>query len=119
MNEAHGLRKDATRQLLVMLERLPAHVMFVFTATLDGLDALFDDHIDAHPLLSRCIRVALTNQGLAQAFARRARETADREGLNGKPEAAYRRLVQRGHNNMRATLPEIESGAMLEEGEGP
>ncbi len=114
VNEAHGLRKDAIRQLLVMLERLPAHVVFVFTTTLDGLDSLFDDNIDAHPLLSRCVRIALTNQGLAQAFARRAREIADIEGLNGKPEAAYLRLVQRCKNNMRAVLQEIESGDMLD-----
>ncbi len=113
VNEAHGLRKDAIRQLLVMLERLPDHVVFVFTTTLDGLDSLFDDQIDAHPLLSRCVRVALTNQGLAPAFAKRAREIADAEGLNGKPESVYVRLVQRCRNNMRAVLQEIESGEMM------
>ncbi len=113
-NEGHGLRKDAIRQLLVLLERLPAHVVFVFTTTLDGLESLFDDNIDAHPLLSRCVRIALTNQGLAPAFAKRAREIADAEGMNGKPESAYLRLVQRCKNNLRAILQEIESGVMLD-----
>ncbi len=115
VNEAHGLRRDAIRQLLVMLERLPAHVLFLFTTTLDGLETLFEGQIDAHPLLSRCVRVALTNQGLAPAFARRAREIADREGLNGKPESAYLRLIQRSKNNLRTALGEIEAGEMLDD----
>src|SRR5262245_22059602 len=33
VNEAHGLRKDAIRQLLVLLERLPGHAAFIFTTT--------------------------------------------------------------------------------------
>ena len=35
-NEAHGLRRDTIRQLLVLLERLPAHVTVIFTTTKDG-----------------------------------------------------------------------------------
>ena len=54
VNEAHGLRKDTIRQLLVLLERLPRHVVVIFTTTNDGQESLFDDHEDAHPLLSRC-----------------------------------------------------------------
>ncbi len=50
VNEAHGLRQDTIRQLLVLLERLPDHVLIVFTTTKDGQDSLFDDHEDAHPL---------------------------------------------------------------------
>src|SRR5690606_30764101 len=57
INEAHGCRKDAVRQLLVLLERLPAHVAVIFTTTNDGQDSLFEDIEDAHPLLSRCIRL--------------------------------------------------------------
>ncbi len=34
--------------------------------------------------------------------------------MNGKPESAYLRLVQRCKNNMRAILQEIESGEMLD-----
>jgi len=86
----------------------------IFTTTRDGEDALFEDHIDAHPLLSRCVQIPLTNQGLAGAFAERARQVADAEGLNGKPLAAYKRLVQRCRNNMRAVLQAVESGEIVE-----
>jgi hypothetical protein len=34
INEAHGLRKDVIRQLLVTLERIPPHVVWVFTSFL-------------------------------------------------------------------------------------
>jgi len=86
----------------------------IFTTTRDGEDALFEDHIDAHPLLSRCVEIALTNQGLAKAFADRARQIAHADGLDGKPDSAYLRLVQRCHNNMRAVLQAVESGEMLD-----
>jgi DNA polymerase III gamma/tau subunit len=114
INEAHGLRRAVVRQLLGILERLPEHCVVIFTTTRDGQDALFEDHIDAHPLLSRCVQIPLTNQGLAQAFAKRARQIADAEGVNGKPESVYLRLVQRCRNNMREVLQAVESGEMLE-----
>ena len=114
VNEAHGLRRALVRQLLGILERLPEHCVVIFTTTRDGEQSLFDDHIDAHPLLSRCVVLPLTNQGLAPAFVKRAREIAEAEGLNGKPGSAYVRLVQRCRNNMRAVLQAIESGETLE-----
>ena len=43
VNESHGLRRDTIRQLLVLLERLPDHVLWLFTTTRDGQDSLFDD----------------------------------------------------------------------------
>ena len=49
INEAHGLRKDTIRQLLVTLERIPTHVCWLFTTTNAGQEALFDG-IDAGPL---------------------------------------------------------------------
>lgn len=112
INEAHGLRAPIIRQLLGVLERLPEHTAIVFTTTRDGQDSLFDDEPDAHPLLSRCIELALTTQGLAKPFAARAREIAQAEGLDGQPEAAYVKLCQRHHNNMRAVLQSVEAGEM-------
>ena len=83
INEAHGLSKAAIRQLLVTLERIPSHVVWCFTTTVDGQESLFDDQIDAHPLLSRCVELPLSRRGLAEAFAERARTIAQTEGLDG------------------------------------
>ncbi|MFA7279135.1 MAG: AAA family ATPase [Sterolibacterium sp.] len=115
VNEAHGLRKDAIRQLLVILERLPQHVAFIFTTTNDGQDGLFEDNEDAGPLLSRCVRLELSRRELAKPFAERAREIAIAEGLDGKPIERYLKLVQEHRNNFRAVLQAIDSGVMMEE----
>ncbi|MCD6405922.1 MAG: AAA family ATPase, partial [Planctomycetes bacterium] len=113
VNEAHGLSKAAIRQFLVLLERLPSHVAFIFTTTRQGQESLFDDNEDAGPLLSRCAKLELARRNLADIFAERVREIAQREALDGKPAKAYVELVRRCRNNMREMLQEVEAGAML------
>jgi replication-associated recombination protein RarA len=114
VNEAHGLSKAVVRQLLVFLERLPGHVAIVFTTTNDGQEALFEGNEDAHPLTSRCLPVPLARRDLAKAFATRAQQIAQAEGLDGgKTPAQWLRLVQDKKNNLRAVLQAIDAGEML------
>ena len=113
INEAHGLSRPAVRQLLVLLERLPSHVVMIFTTTNEGQLTFFEDKQDAGPLLSRCLRLDLARRDLSKAFAQRAYEIANKEGLNGRPIEQYVRLCKDNRNNMRAIIQAIESGAML------
>lgn len=115
VNEAHGLKKPVIRQLLVVLERLPAHVVVIFTTTKDGAQSLFEDYDDASPLLSRCFDVPMTSKGLADVFAARALEIARAENMDGRPLQAYKRLAMDCRNNFRLMLSQIEAGCMLSE----
>lgn len=117
VNEAHGLRADQVRRLLTLIEPeggLPSFVVIIFTTTKAGEAKLFDDLDDAGPLLSRCCRIALEERGLNQAFAERAKQIAESEGLDGKPLAKYLQLVNEHRGNFRAVLNDIEAGAMLD-----
>jgi replication-associated recombination protein RarA len=116
VNEAHGLRAPVIRRLLVILESLPAWVTVIFTTTADGQESLFEDQIDAHPLLSRCLLLTLTSRDLAKPFAKLAKEIAQREGLDGQPIERYIKLVNEHRGNLRAVLQAIEAGAMQSTG---
>ena len=114
VNEAHGLSCTSVRRLLGILERIPSHVVWIFTTTKEGECKLFEDKTDAAPLLSRCIEIKLTNQGLNKAFAEHCRTIAQNEGLDGKPIAAYEALARKCRNNCRMMLQQIEAGAMTD-----
>ena len=111
VDEAHALPASCVDALLKFLEALPTHFVVIFTTTRKVDQGLFGD--DCGPFASRCYQIRLTNQGLAEAFAKRAKWIAKAEGLDGKPMAAYVRLVQTSKNNLRAVIQRIESGAML------
>lgn len=113
VNEAHGLRKDVIRKLLVFLEGAQRHV-FVFTTTLDGQMDFEDCNIDSSPLLSRCLVYSLAQRGLCRPFAERVREIAQAEGLDGQPIEKYDRLLKDNGNNFRAALQAVAAGNMME-----
>ena len=117
INEAHGLRKWIIRQLLGLLERLPADALFIFTTTQAGQADLFDGQVDAGPLLSRCIKIRLSDTNVAEAFAQRAQKIAKASGLNGHGIGAYRKLADRCGNNLRDMIQAIESGQVVPEKE--
>ena len=114
INEAHALKGAVVRKLLGVLERIPRHVVFVFTTTMAGQKHLFDNQIDTAPLLSRCTYIELMcNDALLRAFAKRVKEIAETEGLDGKPFGEYLALAHACQGNFRAMLEEIEKGRMM------
>ncbi len=117
INEAHGLRADTIRVLLVLLERLGrgeiGNGVIIFTTTKQGEKDLFGSNIDANPLISRCIEISLSQRDLSQVFAERVHEIACLENLNGKPISDYIQLAKTYRNNFRRMLEIVACGEML------
>lgn len=112
INESHAISAGAVDYLLAFLDSMPRHCVLVFTTTRKADAGLFGN--DDGPFYSRCLRVTLTNQGLAKAFGARVAMIARAEGLDGgRSDEYFVRLVQKYKNNLRASLQAIWAGAAL------
>jgi len=113
INEANGLHRHVIRWLLGVLERLPSHVVVIFTTTKDNEQLFCDVKLDAYPLLSRCVQIELRNSPhLTRKFADHCKKVAKREKLDGKPLADYIELAKSSRNNCRMMLQQVEAGKM-------
>lgn len=126
INEAHLLRPVVIGRLLVLIDdAIPEWAVFIFTTTHQAQEQLFDARLDSSAFLSRCEVLELAQRGLAGTPARKGQppkpgpfalhchRIAQAEGLNGKPLAAYVRLLQDCHNNLRMALQRVGAGEML------
>lgn len=114
VNEAHAMSDGAVDFILAFVYRLPPGTVLIFTTTRKAETGLFGT--DDGPFYSRCVRLTLTNQGLAKSFGNRLAMIAREEGLDGgKPDEWFVKLVQRVKNNMRAALQAVWAGAALSE----
>ena len=84
----HALRKDVIRQLLVLLKRIPPHVVIVFTTTVEGQERALRGFRRRFPAVIPLFRLDLARRDSAQPFAERAKAIAEREGLDGRRSSA-------------------------------
>jgi replication-associated recombination protein RarA len=114
VNQAHGLKPEQIRRLLTTLDSgsIPPFVVWVFTTTAVAQKSLFDERIDADPLLSRCeVFDDLTvNVRVAGEYVKRI---AQAEGLDGQPLEEYVKLALACKGNIRMMLSKVGRGAMI------
>src|SRR5262249_10275981 len=115
VEEAHGISRISFDYALPLIEKkLPKHAVITFTTLQERKDdGLFALDCDESAFMSRLVEIELTNQGVNGPYAELAMQIAQAHGLDGKPLAAYKRLLNECGQNLRMALSGIEAGEML------
>jgi hypothetical protein len=110
VNEAHNLSRRAVQWMLTALERIQSKTFWIFTTTASREEAAnlpaFGDF--AGPFFSRVKVFKLSADGLAERFARRAKEIMVAEGLDGQADSKYLALATDCRGNFREMLQRLE-----------
>lgn len=114
VNEIHAASKGTVLQLLVTLDQLPSHVVWVFTTTAERGQSAFDRETAILPLVSRCTQLKFTTDDLLP-YAERAKALAEDAGIGGACLTEYVDRLQKLGGNMRTLLSEIERGDFYRE----
>lgn len=112
VNEIHALSGESVRQFLTTLERIPSHVLWVFTTTRVGEAELLDGCTDASAFRARCLTIALSQRPGAELIAAMVRSNMASVGMDGHDLGWYVEAVKRLRNNVRATYAECEAVAL-------
>lgn len=111
VNECHACRADTVTALLDILERLPAHVVWVFTTKSET----FGERRDEKPLISRCTRLVLADD--ANSRKERAlwvRKCAVDAGVDGFSELVYVVGMDAVDGNTRELFQLVDSGQLAD-----
>ena len=116
INEADDLRADVLARLKTALEPkggIPNSCAIIFTCTKESAKLLWDDSEDAPQFLGRCLLVKLgkINHDTAANYIH---GIADKERLNGKPDAFWKRLAMDCRGDLRMMLTKTDAGIALE-----
>ena len=113
-NEVHSITDSVATRLLTTLEKLPAHVVVIFTTTAKAQKSLFAELEDAQPFLQRCKRLELSQRDLAEPFAIRLQEICRREGLGNPTLKQCVKLINEESASLRGAIDRAEDGCFLE-----
>lgn len=117
INESHAMRAGIMRQLLGIMENLPAHLCLVFTTTLEGESDMFEGQKEKElvPWFRRVSKVQLARRlekgSLADLYAERCLFIAKAEGIDGgKDISFFKKLMQDCGNSLGLALQKVDMG---------
>jgi hypothetical protein len=115
INESHKLSSKTVTRLNTMLEPrggIPAHVVFVFTTTIEGDALLIEGCDDAKPLITRCTRLPLAIRGNNRARAEAAKRNMESVGMDGHDPVWYENQFKAGRGSWRFVYDAAKRAAL-------